>query len=246
MVQAIPAGYAGVTPYLLVRDAARMIDFYKKAFGATEVLRLPAPGGKIGHAEIKIGEGIVMLADESPEMGHKSPQTIGGTPITLMFYVPDVDAQFGKAMAAGYPVACIAGKRALMEQVANGTVMHAGTYNANVACVAASARTLLIGERTARRVGPNGSATSGRRSNVNWSEQVSIVRHALRARNAPHLSHGDSYIRNVSSGPFGVCKSAPVRKACDSHPRAACPSLPWEPKRCQPPSATLMRFVSPA
>jgi PhnB protein len=101
MVQAIPAGYAGVTPYLIVRDAARMLDFYKKGLGASEVLRLPAPGGKIGHAEIKIGEGMVMLADESPEMGHKSPQTVGGTPITLMFYVQDVDAQFAKALAAG-------------------------------------------------------------------------------------------------------------------------------------------------
>jgi PhnB protein len=104
MVQAIPTGYAGVTPYLVVRDAARMLDFYKKAFGATEVLRLAAPGGRIGHAEIKIGEGMVMLADESPEMGHKSPLTVGGTPITLMFYVPDVDAKFGKAIAAGAEV----------------------------------------------------------------------------------------------------------------------------------------------
>ena len=101
MVQAIPAGYAGVTPYLIVRDAARAIDFYKKAFGATEVMRFPAPGGKIGHAEIKIGDGIVMLADESPEMGHNGPQSLGGTPITLLFYVPDVDAQFAKALAAG-------------------------------------------------------------------------------------------------------------------------------------------------
>ena len=101
MVQAVPTGYAGVTPYLIIRDAARALDFYKKAFGATELMRFPAPGGKIGHAEIKIGEGVVMLADESPEMGHKSPQTLGGTAITLMFYVADVDAQFAKALAAG-------------------------------------------------------------------------------------------------------------------------------------------------
>ena len=101
MVQAIPAGYEGVTPYLIVRDAARALDFYKKAFGATEVLRIPAPGGKIGHAEIKIGDGMVMLADESPEMGHNGPQSLGGTPITLMFYVADVDAQFAQALAAG-------------------------------------------------------------------------------------------------------------------------------------------------
>jgi len=101
MVQAIPAGYAGVTSYLIIRDAARALDFYKKAFGATELMRFPGPGGKIGHAEIKIGDGVVMLADESPEMGHKSPQTLGGTPITLMFYVADVDAQFARAVAAG-------------------------------------------------------------------------------------------------------------------------------------------------
>lgn len=101
MVQAIPTGYAGVTAYLIIRDAARALEFYKKAFGAKELMRFPAPGGKIGHAEIKIGEGVVMLADESPEMGHKSPQTLGGTAITLMFYVADVDAQFAKAVAAG-------------------------------------------------------------------------------------------------------------------------------------------------
>ena len=111
MVQAIPAGYAGVTPYLIVRDAARMLDFYKKAFGATESVRLPAPGGKVGHAEIKIGDGMVMLADESPEMGHNSPLAVGGTPVTLMFYVEDVDAQFAKALAAGATV-----KHALKDQ----------------------------------------------------------------------------------------------------------------------------------
>jgi PhnB protein len=101
MVQAIPTGYAGVTPYLIIRDASRALDFYKKAFGATELMRFPAPGGKIGHAEMKIGEGVVMLADESPEMGHNSPQTVGGTPVSLMFYVADVDSVFAKAVAAG-------------------------------------------------------------------------------------------------------------------------------------------------
>lgn len=101
MVQAIPTAYAGVTPYLIIRDAARAILFYKKAFGATELMRFPGPDGKIGHAEIKIGEGVVMLADEAPAMGHKSPQTLGGTAISLLFYVPDVDARFAKALAAG-------------------------------------------------------------------------------------------------------------------------------------------------
>src|SRR6266700_7598932 len=101
MVQAIPSDYAGVTPYLIAKDAVKLLDFYKKAFDATEVMRLPGPGGKVGHAEVKIGQGMVMLADEMPEMGHKSPQTLGGTPITLMFYVADVDAQFARAVAAG-------------------------------------------------------------------------------------------------------------------------------------------------
>jgi len=104
MVQAIPTGYAGVTPYLIIRGAARALDFYKKAFGATELLRFGAPDGKIGHAEIKIGEGVVMLADESPDRGHKSPQTLGGNAVSLLFYVPDVDAFFAKAVAAGATV----------------------------------------------------------------------------------------------------------------------------------------------
>lgn len=104
MVQAIPADYAGVTPYLIVRDGTRAIDFYKKAFGATELMRFPGPDGKIGHAEVKIGDGVVMLADENPAMGHKSPQTLGDTAISLLFYVADVDAQFAKAVAAGATV----------------------------------------------------------------------------------------------------------------------------------------------
>jgi PhnB protein len=100
-VQPIPAGYAGVTPYLIIHDATRALDFYKRAFGATEVMRMPGPGGTIGHAEIRIGEGVVMLADEMPDMGYTGPQTLGGTPVSLMFYVPDVDARFAQALAAG-------------------------------------------------------------------------------------------------------------------------------------------------
>jgi len=95
----IPAGYEAVTPYLVVRGAAQAIEFYKKALGATELFRLPGDNGTIGHAELKVGAGIVMLADEME--GHPSPQTVGGCPISLMVYVPDVDTQYAKALAAG-------------------------------------------------------------------------------------------------------------------------------------------------
>jgi PhnB protein len=97
----IPEGYHSVTPYLTMSDAARAIEFYKEVFGATEVMRMDAPGGKIGHAEIKIGDSHVMLADECPEMDSRSPQTVGGTPVELLLYVEDVDAVAGSAVAAG-------------------------------------------------------------------------------------------------------------------------------------------------
>jgi len=100
-VKPIPAGYHSVTPYLILDDAARAIDFYKKAFGATELLRMPAPRGRIGHAEIKIGDSPIMLADESEEMGFRSARKMGGSPISLMIYVEDVDAQVAQAVAAG-------------------------------------------------------------------------------------------------------------------------------------------------
>ena len=108
-VEPIPAEYAGVTPYLSVKDAAAAIEFYKKGFGATELMRLPGPDGKIGHAEVKIGNAIVMLADESSEAGHLSPPTLGGSTVKLHMYVEDVDSFFEKAVAAGakvlYPLA---------------------------------------------------------------------------------------------------------------------------------------------
>jgi len=101
MAKPIPEGYHSVTPYLIIKGATEAIDFYKKAFGATELFRMPAPGGKIGHAEIKIGDSPIMLADESPEMGYKSPQSLGGSPISIMIYVADVDTVFKQAIAAG-------------------------------------------------------------------------------------------------------------------------------------------------
>jgi len=97
----IPDGFHSVTPYLCVSDAARAIEFYKEAFGATELMRLEAPGGKIGHAEIKIGDSIVMLADEVPQINFRSPQTVGGPSAHFMIYVEDVDARVERAVAAG-------------------------------------------------------------------------------------------------------------------------------------------------
>jgi PhnB protein len=100
-VNYIPEGYHSVTPYLCVSDAARAIEFYKEAFGATEVMRMEAPGGKIGHAEVRIGDSVVMLADEFPELSFSSPQTVGGASAHFMIYDEDVDARVERAVAAG-------------------------------------------------------------------------------------------------------------------------------------------------
>jgi PhnB protein len=100
-VQPIPAGYHSVTPYIACGGAAQAIDFYKKAFGASEVMRFPGPGGKVGHAELKIGDSRVMLADEHPEMDFLSPLTRGGSAVHLHLYVADVDKIAERAVAAG-------------------------------------------------------------------------------------------------------------------------------------------------
>jgi PhnB protein len=100
-VQPIPEEYRGATPYLSVKDAARAIEFYKKAFGAREVMRMPQPDGKIGHAEVRIGDAPIMLADEFPEMNFRSPQSLGGTPVNIVVYVNDVDALVSQAVGAG-------------------------------------------------------------------------------------------------------------------------------------------------
>jgi PhnB protein len=100
-VKPIPEGYHSVTPYLIVRGGAEAIEFYKKAFGATELFRFPTPDGKIGHAEIKIGDSPIMLADEFAEMGYKGPQSLGGSPVSIMIYVEDVDTIFNQAVTAG-------------------------------------------------------------------------------------------------------------------------------------------------
>lgn len=101
MAKPIPAGYHSVTPYLIIKGAADAIEFYKRAFGATESMRMQGPDGKIGHAEIRIGDSVVMLADEHPDMGSRSPQSLGGAGVSLVVYVEKVDETFQRAVAAG-------------------------------------------------------------------------------------------------------------------------------------------------
>ena len=102
-VSYIPKDYNSVTPYLVIKGAAKAIDYYKKVFGAVETVRMGGPDGKIGHAELKIGNSHIMLADENPSMGegHTSPATVGGSPVSLYVYLPDVDSVVEKAAAEG-------------------------------------------------------------------------------------------------------------------------------------------------
>ena len=99
-VKPIPEGFTSVSVHMVVSDAAGFMDFCKRAFGATERMRMPAPGGKVMHGEVSIGDGTIMVGDEMPQMG-KSAKTLGGSPVTISLYVPDVDATFAKAIAAG-------------------------------------------------------------------------------------------------------------------------------------------------
>ena len=100
-VKPIPEGYHTVTPYLAVRNASAALDFYQKAFGATELMRMEDDKGKIGHAEIKIGDSPIMLADEHPEIEFLGPQSRGGSTVNIMVYTEDVDALFRRALDAG-------------------------------------------------------------------------------------------------------------------------------------------------
>ena len=103
-VSPIPKGYHTVTPGLAVRDAAQAIEFYKKAFGSKEKMRMNGPDGKIMHAELQIGNSHVMLGEENPQMNHLSPQTLNGTPVSLYIYAKDVDKVFNQAVKAGATV----------------------------------------------------------------------------------------------------------------------------------------------
>ncbi len=96
-----PDGYHTVTAYLTLRDAVAAVDFYRRAFGAELVMKLTMPDGKYAHAEIKIGDSHIMMSEENPEWGNKSPQALGGSPVSFMVYVPDADAAFARALAAG-------------------------------------------------------------------------------------------------------------------------------------------------
>ncbi len=100
-VKPIPDGYHHVTPYLTIKGAAAAIDFYKKAFGAVEVVRMPQPDGRIGHAELKFGDSFVMLSDEFPEMQVVGPRTLGNTSVGLLLYVDDVEKTVEQAVALG-------------------------------------------------------------------------------------------------------------------------------------------------
>jgi PhnB protein len=100
-VKPVPAGYSTVTPYMIVRNAAEALEWYKKALGAQELVRMPGPDGRIMHAEIKIGDSPIMVCDEMLEFGAKSPQTVGGSPISLFLYLEDCDATYKQAVENG-------------------------------------------------------------------------------------------------------------------------------------------------
>jgi PhnB protein len=100
-VKPIPEGYHSVTPYLIVKGAAKAIEFYKQAFGAKETFRMPQPDGRIGHAELKIGDSTIMLADEFPERNILGPESLGGTPVMIHLYIDDVDTVANRAVTAG-------------------------------------------------------------------------------------------------------------------------------------------------
>src|ERR1700682_2402282 len=97
----IPDGYRTATPYLIIKGAADAIEFYKRAFGATELLRMADPQGRVGHAEIKIGDSVIMLADEHPAMGYRGPRSLGGSSVSILLYLEDVDGVFERAVKAG-------------------------------------------------------------------------------------------------------------------------------------------------
>ena len=103
-IKPVPDGYHSVTPYLIISGAADAIDYYAKVFGTTERMRLAMPDGRVGHAELELGDSVIMLADEFPDMGIRSASTLGGSPVNVHVYVDDVDATFERALEAGAEV----------------------------------------------------------------------------------------------------------------------------------------------
>lgn len=103
-VKPIPDGYHTATPYLIIKNAGAALDFYRRAFGAVELMRLVVPTGEVGHAEIRIGNSVIMLADEMPNMGFRSPSALGGSPVNILLYLENVDERFKQAVDAGAKV----------------------------------------------------------------------------------------------------------------------------------------------
>ncbi|MET0679978.1 MAG: VOC family protein [Burkholderiales bacterium] len=154
-VKPIPQGYRSVTPYLAVRQAADAIEFYRRAFGAKERMRLAAPEGKIGHAELEIGDSVIMLADEFPDMDFRGPASLGGTSVTLHLYVKDVDASFRKAIDAGArPVREVKdqfyGDRTGAVRDPFGHVWHLATHKEDVSAEEIARRTKAMFEEKAK------------------------------------------------------------------------------------------------
>jgi PhnB protein len=100
-VKTVPEGYNSVTPYMTIKNAAKAIEYYKKIFGAVEVMRISQPDGRVGHAELKIGDSKIMICDEFPNMGARGPEAVGGTPVSIHLYIADVDDVVKRAVAAG-------------------------------------------------------------------------------------------------------------------------------------------------
>ena len=145
-VKPVPDGYHTVTPHLIVNDGAAALEFYKKAFGAVELFRMTRPDGRIGHAEIKIGDSPVMLADEHPEMGALSPRSVGGSPVSIYLYVANADAMFNQAVAAGAKC-CAAVAESVLRRPDRGSerpfrvsVVHCHTHRRRLARRVAEAR----------------------------------------------------------------------------------------------------------
>jgi PhnB protein len=154
-VKPIPKGYRSLTPYLAVTQAADAIEFYRRAFGAKERMRLDAPDGRIAHAELEIGDSVVMLADEVPDMAFRGPASLGGTSVTLHLYVKDVDASFRKATEAGaQPMRAVQdqfyGDRTGSVRDPFGHVWHIATHQEDVPAEEIARRAAAMSDRQAQ------------------------------------------------------------------------------------------------